>query len=424
METENEASARCGFGEGMSTETLTLKVAVLSSAQSGGAGIAAHRITEALNLSGEIEADFLDIAAMGETIPNDAAAPGNMSNRQITDTHFTVEFPGYIRGWLVQLLQHYDILNIHWAPYLLGLAEIDELSRRGKPILFTCHDYYYFTGGCHYPAKCQQLGKGCYACPQVDREYCATSVIAANRKIKKRILSRPNVHLAAPSAFLIKEAVSAGMVSPEKTHVLRNAYSPISGWKPKEPKETPRIVLIADSMKERRKGMALAIEALELAWRELNKKSLSTPPFVVDLVGKADEEFIRGVNAAGFAHLQHGRITEHERIASILASSDFLLTCSFEDNWPNIMVEAGCYGVVPIVGPGHGCEEFVKIFGIGKVCSNFEATAFATAVEESILARDEFDRGRYLRRVMNMHAPDRVRNEYLKVFREICKEIV
>jgi glycosyltransferase involved in cell wall biosynthesis len=399
-----------------------LKVAVLSSAAGGGAGIAARRVTDALNLSDDISADFIDMVALGGRMPDDAAPPGNMSNRRMTDTHFTVEFPGYVRGWVVDLLRQYDVLNIHWASFLLGLGELDELSRLGMPILFTCHDYYYFTGGCHYPANCENLSKGCNACPQVNQNVCSTLVIAQNQKIKKRILARPNVHLSAPSAFLVNEAVNAGMISADDTHVLRNPYSPVPGVVRTRCAGPPKIVLIADSLTERRKAMPLAIASLGLAFRKLQGKNNGVIPFVVEIIGDADGTFKREVDAAGFSHCFHGKITEHSDVARLLAVCDVLLTCSYEDNWPNVLVEAGAYGAIPVVGPGHGCEEFVREFGIGEVASEYAPSAFSEAVIAAVHDRKLNSTDQLRCQVIETHSPDMVNADYRVAMSKILNE--
>jgi glycosyltransferase involved in cell wall biosynthesis len=395
-----------------------LKVAVMSSASGGGAGIAARRVADALNLSDEISADFLDMVALGGRMPDDSAPPGNMNNRRITDTHFTVEFPGYVRGWLIDLLRQYDVLNIHWASYLLGLAEIDELSRLGMPILFTCHDYFYFTGGCHYPATCTNLAKGCIACPQVNQDYCPSTIIAQNQRIKKHILSRPNVHLAAPSAFLVNEAVEAGMIAADRTHVLRNPYCPVSGLAGKRD-GPPRIVLMADSMAERRKAMPLAIESLGMAYRNMKHHGNDQEPFFVDLIGNADETFLDSAAKAGFPANVHGKISDHLQIARLLSECDVLLTCSFEDNWPNVLVEAGAYGVAPVVGPGHGCEEFVRQFGVGEIACDYTARFFSVALITAIARRNEQNVNEFQKNVVSEHAPERVCSDYMKAITKI-----
>ena len=392
-----------------------LKIAVLSSASAGGAGIAARRVADALNLSEDMEADFIDMVAMGGRMPDDAAPPGSMSNRSISDTHFTVEYPGFVRGWVIDLLQQYDILNIHWASFLLGLAEIDELSRRGMPILFTCHDYYYFTGGCHYPATCKQLAKGCIGCPQVNTDYCSPEIIARNRRLKKAILSRPNVHLSAPSAFLVGEAIKAGMICEQRTHVLRNPYRPIERFTGQKKTENLRIVLLADSMAERRKAMPLAIESLKLARSKLNSQRNSDESFVVEIIGGVDDVFMSAVNAGDFQFQAHGRLTRHEEIAEVLGRSHLLLTCSREDNWPNVLVESGAYGVIPVVGPGHGCEEFVDRLGAGKVAPNYSPDAFADAIISALEHHSPASSEELQLEVNRTHSPQRICDSYYDV---------
>ena len=399
-----------------------LKVAVLSSASGGGAGIAARRVTEALNICPSIQADFIDLVTLGGRVPDDVALPGNMSNRMISDTHFTVEFPGYIRGWVVDLLRQYDVLNIHWASFLLGLAEIDELSCLGMPILFTCHDYYYFTGGCHYPATCDKLSKACVACPQVNQDYCSTSVIAQNRKIKKRILARSNVHLSAPSRFLTDEAVRAEMIQSERAHVLRNPYFPIQVPDRDERGSPPRIVLMADSMTERRKAMPLAIESLGIAFQKLRVESGESKPFIVEIIGNADKVFRVAVEKAGFPHQMHGRISDHSKIARLLNKYDFLLTCSLEDNWPNVLVEAGAYGVVPIVGPGHGCEEFVRRFSCGEVAADYRPDSLARAIVRALRTITDESRIRFRDGVIWEHQPERIADMYLETMNLIIAQ--
>jgi len=407
---------------GSGNSNRRMKVAVLSSASGGGAGIAAKRVTDALNLSSPVEADFLDMVALGGRVPDDAAPPGNMSNRRISDTHFTVEFPGYVRGWVVDVLRQYDLLNIHWASFLLGLAEIDELARLGVPMLFTCHDYYYFSGGCHYPATCDLLAKGCIACPQVNLQYCPSSTIALNRRIKKAILGRANVQLAAPSAFLANEVVRAKMISAEKVHVLRNPYSPVADVVRRERNQPPGIVLLADSMAERRKAMPLAIESLSLAWQELRGPTQNENPFVVHVIGNADDKFKAALALAGFEYILHGRIASHQKIAFLLSQCDFLLSCSFEDNWPNVLVEAGSYGVIPIVGPGHGCEEFVRCFGIGEVAFSYDKACFSRAIVKALESSSEADHSRLRESVVREHDPEHIAKAYVNSFASIISQ--
>lgn len=398
-----------------------LRIAVLSSASGGGAGIAARRVTDALNMDDGIRADFIDRNALSCRLPDDAAPQRNMSNRRVTNTHFTVEYPGYVRGWLIDLLKTYDVINVHWSSYLIGLAELDELSRSGMPMLFTLHDYYYITGGCHYPAGCGRYISACMPCPQVDHNDCSKHVIAENLQWKRRIFARPNVHLAAPSRFLVNEALKSGIVPESRTHVLRNPYVPEKGIEPTYNAGIPRIVLIADSLAESRKGMQLAVDSLAEAYRRLFEEGARETPFIVDIIGNVDPLLQGVLERSGLAFVLHGKITVHQDLAKLIASCECLLTCSFEDNWPNVLVEAGAYGVIPVVGPGHGCEEFVREFGTGEVASEYTAAAFAEAVISAMYRRRLGQIDIFLQSVIRAHAPEQVGRRYRQAINAVLQ---
>jgi glycosyltransferase involved in cell wall biosynthesis len=86
----------------------------------------------------------------------------------------------------------------------------------------------------------------------------------------------------------------------------------------------------------------------------------------------------------GLPHEIHGQIRDEAALTKLYAQADVLLTCSNEDNWPNILVEAGAHGCMPIVGPGHGCEEFVRLYQFGEVAKSYTPEAFATVITQAL----------------------------------------
>lgn len=365
----------------------TGRVAILSSASGGGAGIAAKRLCDALNAHGALPADFIEGKTLGEMLPLDVAPQSSFSNHTMTDTHFTVEYPGYSRGWLVGMLRGYDLVNVHWASYLVSLAELYSVAEAGVPMLFTLHDFHYITGGCHYPALCGKLSEGCTACPQVDTTRCSFLQMQTNLSVKREIFAFPNVHLVAPSQFLRDQAVATGIVPEARGHVLRNPYQPVCAATPRAPGRAVKILLIADSLTEGRKKMGLAVESLGAFVRECRHRGLEID-ITVDVVGLVDDNQLpHQLDAAHVPYVLHGRISDHEVLSQILRQSDLMLSCSNEDNWPNILVEAGSYGCMPIVGPGHGCEEFVKTYGFGQVARDYNVAAFVEAMIAGVAQR-------------------------------------
>ncbi|WP_075221647.1 glycosyltransferase [Acuticoccus yangtzensis] len=387
------------------------RVAVLSSAPHGGAGIAARRLADALAAEG-VAADFIDIAGIGESVPEDARPSRSFSNRTISDAHFTVEYPGFCRGWLVEMLADYDIVNVHWALGLIALEELAALARRGVRLVFTLHDFHYVTGGCHYPATCTHLGLGCHACPQLDRGLAPLTVPPRARRFKAALFAHPNVALTAPSHFVRDGAVASRIVPADRAHVIRNAYRPLkASAAPRDP-GLVRLVLIADSLSERRKNMRLALESLAVLAARL--KGREGPRLVVDLVGAGDPETATLMARTGLEAVAHGRIANHAVLTDIYRRADLLLTPSLEDNWPNILVEAGVYGVYPIVGPGHGCEEFVRAFGFGSVAAAYDAASFADALDGAMPPAARRMRGEAAAAIREAHAPARIAAQFMR----------
>lgn len=357
----------------------TRSVAVLSSASVGGAGIAARRLADALTKRPDLTVDFIDLARLGEAVPPETAPPHSFTNRTISDVHFTVEHPGFTRGWFVETLKSYDAVNVHWAGTLIALGELDALARAGRPLVFWLHDFLHVSGGCHYPGPCTRLSHGCLVCPQIDTARASGRLPTIVRQLKAEIFARPNVHLVAPSAYVRDGAVASGIVPEARAHVLRNPYEAPYPPPMREGTGPARILLIADHLGERRKNMRLALEALTRLAAEGTAR-----PLFVDLIGEGSAEVEAPLRAAAIPFHQHGRVSDHRRVSAICRECDIVLTASVEDNWPNILVEAGVYGVLPVVGPGHGCAEFVRTFDYGEIAFAYSAEAFALALRRAI----------------------------------------
>lgn len=353
---------------------------------------------DALNSTDAYQADFIDVNLIGESIPQSVCLPGNSSNHKFTNTHFTAERQGFVRGWVVELLSKYDVVNVHWASYLVSVSELMEIAARGTNVLFTMHDFYYSTGGCHYPAGCTGQRFSCRLCPQINQSQVGLDLITTAFRAKQKLLSQPNVRISAPSKFVVDQVIEAGLTSADRGHVIRNIYKPVDDFRGKKEASKYRLMLIADSLSEKRKGMLLAMDALQLANQRRPSK------IETHVVGEASDEIRAEFKRRSITVTFHGRISNHHELVKIYQDCGILLTCSYEDNWPNILVEAGAYGVVPVVGSGHGCEEFCSNFGIGQIVTQYEPEEFAAAILELV---DNFPSDdsllNYCRKVRDQH---------------------
>ncbi|MBW6453346.1 MAG: glycosyltransferase family 4 protein [Methyloprofundus sp.] len=56
-----------------------------------------------------------------------------------------------------------DVVHLHWIAG--GMMRIEDLAKIKAPIVWSLHDMWAFTGGCHYDEECAGYQKQCGTCP-------------------------------------------------------------------------------------------------------------------------------------------------------------------------------------------------------------------------------------------------------------------
>lgn len=364
------------------------KIALLTSATGGGGGIAAVRVYESLigvKNSGDI-IDLIDIESLGGPVPQDITPHNGGSNKIFSDTHFTVEYPGYVRSSVIEKLFNYEAINIHWCSYLITIAEIMILAKLGVRIVFTCHDFYYFLGGCHYPHTCSGWQSGCIACPQLDRTRFAGYLPSDNLARKHTLFTMKNVILTAPSHYLTEMAARIIPYIANRPVTIRNPLDfslfNRTALNRKASRNSVKVLLIADSARERRKAFPLGIQAVISASKKLAAETIELELLIV---GEGSDDYCSIATENGVRASALGRMTVIE-LSEIYKDADILFSPSLEDNWPNTLCEAYACGAEIVVGPGHGCAEFVLRYSCGVVSNSFSVEDLSCALVECSLS--------------------------------------
>ena len=54
---------------------------------------------------------------------------------------------------------------MHWTQGgLLTIENIRSILKLGKPVILSCRDFWYLTGGCHHPVVCEKFTSHCNDC--------------------------------------------------------------------------------------------------------------------------------------------------------------------------------------------------------------------------------------------------------------------
>jgi len=163
-----------------------------------------------------------------------------------------------------------DIVHLHWI--CEGMLRIEELGQIKKPIIWTLHDMWAFTGGCHYSDDCDRFQQDCGNCPQLNRSAkndLSRSVL--NRK--KEVWNKLDITIATPSKWLAECAKESSLFGRHRVKVIHNGlnlnlFKPISKTTAREIWNLPinkKLILFGamSATSDHRKGFDLLYDGLK-----------------------------------------------------------------------------------------------------------------------------------------------------------------
>lgn len=112
-----------------------------------------------------------------------------------------------------------DIVHLHWI--CEGLASIGSLSRIRAPLIWTLHDSWPFTGGCHVPHDCNAYRQRCGRCPQLGSS-ASWDLSRSGWNRKRRMLSRLQPVVVSPSRWLAASAAESSLMGNLRIEVIPN----------------------------------------------------------------------------------------------------------------------------------------------------------------------------------------------------------
>jgi len=339
-----------------------LKIVLLSyHNQNGGAGIACGRLAEALSKAGH-QVNYL----VQEKTGNDGSIELNNTpwKKAMSWIRFILERlaylpfeknkavrflfnPGKFGQDLSQhpLIQQADIIHLHWVNFgMLSIENIKQLLNTGKPIYWTLHDMWAFTGGCHHSGNCLNFQKACGNCEEFIKHPAENDLSHKIWKEKLSAFQRPNLHIITCSDWLKERAASSSILKNQPIQSIPNAID-TSFFKPAD-KQNAKQILGLDPSKKHILFVAMRVNAPKKGFSYLEKalKGLDSSTTELIVVGNAQDLPELQLKA----HIM-GHISSPEKMIQIYQAADVFVTPSLEENLPNTIMEALACGT-PCVG--------------------------------------------------------------------------
>lgn len=249
-------------------------------------------------------------------------------------------------------IQQADILHLHWIN--LGFLSIDSLRSLfslGKPIVWTLHDQWAFTGGCHYSRGCDHYLSHCRACPYLKKPGPRDLSYRVFEQ-KVRLFETANVMFTPPSRWLANEAMRSKLLRRFPFTVIPNTidqkiYCPVDRAEAERffdlPSgvNKPQLLFGSANVTDTRKGFHYFAEALTL----LHQQHPNLTPEIL-VFGKGRSYLF---DELPYPIRPLGVLTTEDEIVAAYNAADALVVPSLEDNLPNTILESLSCGT-PVVG--------------------------------------------------------------------------
>lgn len=399
-----------------------MRVVLLNTYKHGGAGVAARRLQLALQRSG-IQADILFSEDFKSKWPFYAERLLFLPFEHDKSVRFSFSLANFGHNVANHpLIQQADIIHLHWINQgFLSLSGLQALAGTGKPLVWTLHDMWTFTGGCHYSRGCMHFEESCGNCAYL--RWQSPSDLS-HRIWKKKTAKYPSdIQYVTCSAWLQKVALQSSLL---RHSVVRNIPNPIDiqVFKPSNLAERNRfkselgmqdgafaLLFVAMKVSETRKGFAYLAESLAI----LKEKQPNLPVEIV-VMGKSEIEPLMLLPYP--VHLL-GMIQKPEDLAMVYGACDVFVIPSLEDNLPNTVMESLACGL-PVAGfDTGGIPEMVSAGLEGEIVPQKDAEALANGIAQ-ILGKESYRTAARLK-AEQCYAEPIVAQQYIHLYKSLIE---
>jgi glycosyltransferase involved in cell wall biosynthesis len=272
-----------------------------------------------------------------------------------------------------------DIIHLHNIHGYYVNIEIlfNYLKEANKPVVWTLHDCWSFTGHCAYfdYVGCEKWKTGCYECPQ-KKSYPASFLFdgsESNYLNKKEIFNGlKNMSIVTPSNWL-KRMVEQSFLSKYAVHVINNGidlntfFPRDSYFSEKFNIQDKKIILGVANVWEERKGFSTFLELSRLI----------DDNYIIVLIGLSEKQIeLLPNNIIGI------RRTENiEELAKWYSISDVCANPSVEETFGLVTVEAMACGTPVVVYNATASPELVDE-KVGIVVEKGRVDLFYKAIDD------------------------------------------
>jgi len=272
---------------------------------------------------------------------------------------------------------HPDIVHFHWI--CSGFIRIEHIAKIKQPIVWSLHDMWAFTGGCHYDEECKGYKESCGNCKVLgsDKENDLSRKIWHRKQ--KTFGSKKDLVIVALSHWLNECSKSSALLK-DKKHINlpnpidTNIFKPFGKEESRElwnlPKDKKLILFGAmNATGDPRKGFLELSEAL-------NKLTSKDVEFVV--FGSSEPAVSPNF---GFKTHYLGHLYDDVSLITVYSAADVTVVPSLQENLSNAIMESLACGTPVVAFNVGGNSDMIEHKTNGYLAKPFDTDDLAKGIE-------------------------------------------
>lgn len=409
-----------------------MKVLIISYSDiQGGAARAAFKLHKGLlnvginshMLVSKKSSDFKEISQIDEPLNEKRAyydSRAILAYEKRKDSIFTISLLD--NEYLVNYINNSDanLVHIHWVSN--SFLSIPDIQKIKKPIIWSMHDMYAFTGGCHYDNECNKYITECYSCPILNG-YEKNDLSYKIFNIKKSVFKNTqNLSFIASSSWIKKCAKNSTLLKNKKVKKIPNPID-TNIYKPLKKEDCKKYFSLNTEKKyilfaefklgvEKRKGFIQLLESLNLL---NNNTHIELILLGDDLNTKLNDLKIK-VNFISAIH-------NDDELINLYNSADIVVLPSLQENLSNVIMEALSCGTPVVAFDIGGNKDMIEHQRNGYLAKKNDCNDFANGIEW-ILNYSNYNtlEKNCRKKVLKEFAEDNIINKHIKFYKKQIKK--
>ncbi|MBH8573004.1 glycosyltransferase family 4 protein [Nostocaceae cyanobacterium CENA369] len=272
-----------------------------------------------------------------------------------------------------------DIINLHWIS--AGFMQIETFTKLKRPLVWTLHDMWGFTGGCHVTGECDRYKVSCGACPQLN----SSNEWDLSRWVWQRKLKawkNLNLTLVSPSHWLAQCARSSTLFQNLRIEVIPHGldsqkYRPINQHFAREALNLPqdkKLILFGaiQATSDKNKGFHLLVPALQELSQSGWKDDLEVVIFGASQTENSPE--------LGFKTHYLGHFHDDISLATVYSAVDLMLVPSLQESFGQTASESLACGTPVVAFNSTGLKDIVDHQQNGYLAKPYEVKDFVKGI--------------------------------------------